>query len=252
VHARVLWLIEGSILSAIEAENAAVASHFFKGGVTYETAPYTGGYDVVTTRGFTSYAEFAAIRDGGAPDVAAVRYDNEHWDATPDAEQQDPARYMAMFTKLAHTRGYKVILTPAVDLMSVATATCHATTGEDSNAAFLRCGIAAAAAAAGGDVYDIQAQGLQDTPDAYAGFALAAAAQAHQADGGAAMIVIAGVTTDRGAEDTPANMFESAIAVLGKAAPGDVVGFWLNSMTSPSSEITTSTEFLAMLQDAGY
>jgi len=98
-------------------------------------------------------------------------------------------------------------------------------------------------------VYDIQAQSMQATPTAFASFALAAAAQAHGVN--PSLVVLAGVTTDR-PEDTAANMFASASAVLGMAPPNDIVGFWLNSQSGVAAEITMSVDFLTMLQGAGY
>ena len=218
---------------------------------TYESQAATNGYSVTPIRGYESYATFAA--DIAASSVgqqfAAVRYDNENWVQTPVNEQQDPATYMMQFTQLAHAHGYVVIVTPALDLMGVTAAPCHAQSGELLSDAFLRCGIPAAAATADADVYDIQAQSLQLNTLQYSTFARSAAAQAHAIN--VDLLVLAGVTTDR-AGDTADNMFSSANAVLGLLPPENIAGFWLNSTASDAAQIGIATNFLQQLRAAGY
>jgi hypothetical protein len=71
---------------------------------------------------YKSYMQFQSDLAGSLP-VAGynwVTYDPEAWSYTPTSEQDNPIQAMTSFVSLAHACGYKVILTPGMDFMSIA------------------------------------------------------------------------------------------------------------------------------------
>lgn len=126
-------------------------------------------------------------------DVEVVMYDPEHWGATPVEEQRNPSNAMRAFAAFARANGYeRVVVTPHPNLMAVPGAFCGAGEGETNEDAFVRCGMPYAAAGVA-DVFEIQAQELQERPAAYAEFVGAAAEQARRADPD--VVVLAGLST---------------------------------------------------------
>jgi hypothetical protein len=133
------------------------------------------------------------VADGAVPpSVKIVLYDPEGWLATPPAERREPVPAMLAFGALARTNGYIAVITPHPSLMQVHGAACGQMSGETLEAAYLRCGIQAAAARAA-DIVEVQAQFLETNPDAYEGFVTDAAAQARLANPG--VRVISGIST---------------------------------------------------------
>jgi hypothetical protein len=124
--------------------------------------------------------------------VRTVLYDPEGWLATPPAERRAPIPAMLAFGALARANGYLPVITPHPSLMAVHGAVCGAIVGESLEAAYLRCGIQAAAARAA-DIVEVQAQFLETDVEAYAGFVTDAAAQARQANPD--VLVVAGIST---------------------------------------------------------
>jgi hypothetical protein len=121
-----------------------------------------------------------------------VLYDPEGWLATPPMERRSPILAMLAFGALARAKGYLPVITPHPSLMQVHGATCAEMAGETIEAAYLRCGIQAAAARAA-DIVEVQAQFLETDPDAYERFVSDAAAQARLANPG--VQVISGIST---------------------------------------------------------
>lgn len=133
------------------------------------------------------------VADGSIPSsVRIVLYDPEGWLATPPIERRSPIPAMLAFGALARSNGYLPVITPHPSLMQVHGATCAAMAGESIEAAYLRCGIQAAAARAA-DIVEVQAQFLETDPDAYGRFVTDAAAQARLANPG--VQVISGIST---------------------------------------------------------
>jgi hypothetical protein len=245
------WIVDEATVAALIAQNATVTAHFFDNADTFETNVGTRGYGVSVMHGYQSFAQFQTDVSGGAiaAGVVAVRYDNESWTQTPANEQADPVTFMRGFVTLAHANHLRAVLTPALDLMSNGAAACHAMTGETLDAAYLRCRIPEAAAMAGADVFDIQAQSLQTTTTAWTTLVQNAATQARVANPG--LIIVAGLTTDR-TGDTAANLYAAATSVVSLSMPTLVTGFWLNSMASSSAGITAAMDFLTQLHAAGF
>ncbi len=151
---------------------------------------------------WASHAKFAAdVEAGVIPDtVRAVMYDPEAWDATPLPERQDPVKYIEAFGRLAHEHGYFAIVTPHPRLVEVPDARCRKHFWETMEAAYLRCRIAAEAAAHA-DAYETQGQYLQREPGRYQEFVSLTATQARQANPG--VVMLSGLSTHPGYPATP-------------------------------------------------
>ncbi|HJX06754.1 MAG TPA: hypothetical protein VJ736_01670 [Actinomycetota bacterium] len=124
--------------------------------------------------------------------VRIVLYDPEGWIATPAAERRSPVPAMLAFGALARANGYLPVITPHPSLMAVHGAACGAIVGESFEAAYLRCGIQAAAARSA-DIVEVQAQFLETDPDGYERFVTDAAAQAREAN--PSVQVVSGIST---------------------------------------------------------
>ena len=157
-----------------------------------------------STHGMTwaSQAKFAADLEAGAiPDtVRAVMYDPEAWEATPLPERQDPVAAMREFARLAREHGYFVIITPHPRLVEVPSARRRKQVWESTEAAYLRCEIAAEAARYA-DAYETQSQYLQRDPGRYAEFVSKTAAQAREANPD--VVMLSGLSTHPGYPATP-------------------------------------------------
>jgi hypothetical protein len=131
-------------------------------------------------------------------------YDPEKWDATPLNEQRHPVAYARKFSLLARAHGYEVVVTPHPNLVEVDGATCGIQPGESEEHAYVRCGIAARIGRYA-DVYETQAQALEDRPTEYRAFVEATAAQARSANQN--VVVLSGLSTAPGYPATAQMLF---------------------------------------------
>jgi hypothetical protein len=154
---------------------------------------------------YGSYARFVSdLLDGTVPPVHVLMYDPELWDMerepelqegatdplralTPIIERQHPVEFMHKFGNLAHRFGYGVIEAPGLNLVNVPGGECVHGAGESFIAAYLRCGLAGAAAA-DSDAIDVQFQSIQCATSTYADDVAAAAKQANAANPSAAVL----------------------------------------------------------------
>jgi hypothetical protein len=145
---------------------------------------------------FTSYARFVRELRGRAipPDVRAVAYDPELWQATPPDEQADPLRYMTLFARAAHRRHYLVILMPGRDLLLRTDGRCVKQQGETLDQAFIRCDLAASARYA--QIFEIQCAPDEFDPAGLRRFVQASASRARAANPSA--VLIATLSTQTG------------------------------------------------------
>lgn len=167
---RQLWMTATGSIRAIAALDGDVADRVF--GSTDAVA--LGGWPGATHgRAWASYETFARdVRSGAIPDdVTLVMYDPEAWDKTPLHERLDPVRYIEEFCALASTNGFSVAVTPHPNLVCVPGSRHAQEPGESREDAYLRSGIVDVCAA-GADVYETQAQRLQNEPDVYRAFVL--------------------------------------------------------------------------------
>ncbi len=195
----------------------------------------------VPSLAWANEAEFAAeVREGRIPrGIQAVMYDPERWQATPLDEQIDPGKYMRRFALLAHRHGYYVIITPHPGLVDVPGAVCQRVQGETREEAYLRCGIAAAAARFA-DAYETQAQYLEDDVRAYRSFVAAATSQAERANG--AIVTLSGLST--GFTHSPQVLFHAY-----RSVEGIVDGHYLSLAGDRPQEAARFLELVADEQD---
>lgn len=180
---------------------------------TWEATPYEA---------FASYAAMASAFQNNAivPGEKAILYDNEAWSLTPLGEQQHPALYEKRAANLVHSADLLFISAPALDLVKVIEPGCSP---------FWRCYLhlgVAAGAARYADVFDVQAQSLENDTATYADFVELAAAQARSANPGVA--VLAGLSTDPNGAGTTKSAILAAIA----ATRHTVDGYWFNIPTT--------------------
>jgi hypothetical protein len=171
---------------------------------------------------FTSYADFIGrLRRHAMPArVRAVAYDPELWRATPLLERLDPRHYMTLFAAAAHRHGYAAILMPGRDLLAAA-GSCRRQPGEDLDAAFLRCGLAGAAARLS-QIFEIQTAPIETRSTELRSFAGACAKQARAAN--RSVVLIATLSTQPAAGPVSGSQLHRAAAALRPY----VQGFQLN------------------------
>jgi hypothetical protein len=223
------------VLARIDPE----VSHLFLGG--RGSVMLGGPAGTETAMAWASEAAFAAdLAAGRIPQtVRVVLYDPEGWDATPLSERRDPATAMRAFGELARSNGFVAVITPHPSLVAVPGGACVIAEGESTEAAYLRCGIQAAAARYA-DVVEVQGQYLETDVAAYRGFVSAAAQQARTAN--PAVTVLSGISTNF--TDDPAVLYTAWRSVL------DVVdGHYLNVPDGFRSHV--AAEFLRMVAQAG-
>ena len=146
----------------------------------------------------------------------AVLYDPEAWSFTPAREQRDPARAARQAMGVAHAHGLKLIVAPALNLMTVRPGPAGPRWRQ-----FLDLGLAGALARAC-DVIELQAQSLERDTATYAAFVRAAAAQARRAN--PRVTVLAGLSTNPPGAEVNSQQLTAAI----RATSGLVGGYWLN------------------------
>jgi hypothetical protein len=186
------WMATPTTVERLRAIDPAIAALYFDRRGSYVLG---GGLEAATAAvGWADESQFERDLAAGAirPDVRFVMYDPEGWPSTPLKEQRHPVAAMEAFAAAARSAGYGVIITPNPSLVDVAKADCTRSAFETLEAAFLRCGIEAAAARLS-DVVEIQGQLLEADPVAYRSFIEAEAAQARLANPN--VVVLAGLST---------------------------------------------------------
>ena len=196
---------------------------------------------------YQSYASFATdiAADRIDPRIQAVAYDPEHWSLTPLSEQRAPVTYMRLFATVAREHGYRVLLTPARDLMVVGQAPCHAAPGERLDHAYLRCRIPAAAAQDAG-IIEIQSQVDEFRLGRFRLLLKHAATQARAAN--RTVLVLAGISTH---PPSGAASWGKMVDAAQTAAPL-VSGLWVNVFSSDPAQRRAGGGFFHWLQIHGY
>lgn len=230
------WLTGSDSLTQIAAISRRDARHFFDSSRSFVLGHAVTGYAAAPVAGFRSYAAFT-MAVGRLHRGQWVLYDNEHWSFTSVNEQRQPATYMRKFAKLAHQHGLKVIETPARDLMAVPGADCTPKPGQTTDKAYIACGLPRAARFA--DIYEIQAQADQPNAADYTRFVKAARRQALAAN--RHLVVLAGLTTDRGGS-------AAQIFACWKATRKLVAGYWMNTN---AGTVSVATDAFTRIRQAG-
>jgi plastocyanin len=194
------WYTNPLSLITLLAASPTLARTFFDRPASFE---WEGSVPVGwTTTPYVSYGSYARFADdvagGTPPEAPVVMYDPEKWNRdlpsdlragapdpaaiqTPGDEQRHPAKYMRLFGELAHELGYRVIITPGLNLVDVEGAHCVRRPGERAVAAYLRCRLARSAAAAADEI-DVQFQAEECNTTLYAADLRDAARQARNAN----------------------------------------------------------------------
>lgn len=268
------WMVTGTAINTVDAflGNGALTTNSFDVPSTLELADGVGpaGWTAQSVVGFTAFGPgrgsfLTAVDHGLIPaGTTYVLYDDEHWDATPVAEQEDPGSYMAQFVALAHQQGYRAIVSPAVDLMAVAP--CAAASEPRWYDYLHTCDVPDLAAEAGADVYEIQSQDLENStsPDpgcttgCYAAFVEGSVAEA---DAEAATLAEPAPTVLAGLSTNPNGVVSTAHALDAdtRHTRSAVAGYWLNvpvtSTACPrclaSGAPWVASEYLSLLGYAG-
>jgi hypothetical protein len=169
--------------------------------------------------GFTSATALEDAVTGGQLPAATygVLYDPEAWSFTPAAEQQDPVSAAARAAAIAHARGLRFIVTPALNLTTV----LGPGGPQPRWRQFLGLDLVGRLAAVA-DVIELQAQSLERDPGAYAAFVRAATAQATSAN--SRISVLAGLSTNPPGTPVDSRNLTDAI----EATRSVVDGYWLN------------------------
>jgi hypothetical protein len=238
-----VWAMTASNVQSLSQTDPSTASHFFNTSAAYGNGaslvktPVQAGYATTPVLTYTSYAQFASDIQSGAINYPYkwVMYDPEDWAATPVNEQQDPVKYMTLFGQLAHANGLKVIQAPALDLASVTGSLLPRQAGETANQWFVRVNLAGAAAAAG-DIFQLQDESNTTAGGEYAYLFNATEAQAQAAN--ASVKVFAEVSTANG---TAAQMATAAQSV----SPD---GYYV----AAAGNIPQTDQFLQLMKTAGY
>lgn len=230
------WLTGSGSLTQIAAISRRDARHFFNSSRSFVIGHAVSGYAAANVADFKSYVAFGKAV-GHLSRGRWVLYDNEHWSSTPVDEQRHPATYMRKFARLAHQHGLKVIEAPARDLMSVPGGDCTRQQGQTTDKAYLACGLARDARHA--DIYEIQAQADQPSESTYARFVKAARRQALAAN--PHLVLLAGLTTDRGGS-------AAQIFACWKATHALVAGYWMNTN---AGTVRVATDALTRIRQAG-
>jgi hypothetical protein len=157
------WLMTAGNVQTLSQTDSSTASYFFNtptaygAGASLVKTPVQARYATTPVLSYTSYAQFSSDIQNGAITYPYkwVMYDPEAWAQTPVNEQQNPVKYMTLFGQLAHAHGLQVIQAPALDLAWVPGSVLPLHQGESGDQWFVRVNIAGAAAAAG-DIFDLQ------------------------------------------------------------------------------------------------
>jgi hypothetical protein len=232
-----VWIATTPTLAHLRAFDPEASALFFDRPSSFVLGG--AGTVAIAARAWSDEATFEGDLAAGTipPEVRYVMYDPEGWASTPRGERRHPIAAMRAFSRAARAAGYGVIITPHPNLVDVQHAECRRGENEKTSAAYVRCGIGAAAARLS-DVVEIQAQWLEWDPPAYRAFVESAAAQARAANSN--VVVLAGLSTRFASE--PSNLLDAWDAV------SDVVdGHYLAVPQGISPQI--AADFLRMLAE---
>jgi len=200
-------MTKGSIAAIDAIDPEAVRAVFAR-----RTSVALGGWPGSTAgRAWASCAKFSSDLASLAipPEVRAVMYDPEGWEATPIEERRDPIAHIRTFSRLGRASGYWVIVTPHPGLVEVPGGILAREADESREAAYLRSGITFEAASSA-DACEIQAQRFQRDPAKYREVVSQAAEQARA--GNPDVVVLSGLSTHpgyRATSDMLLNAWES-------------------------------------------
>ena len=230
-------------IQSMSRQNSGTTSYFFNtptaygAGASLVKTPVQVGYATTPVLSYTSYVQFKSDIQNGSIlyPYKWVMYDPEVWTQTPASEQKNPVKYITLFGQLAHAHGLKVIQAPALDLAWAPGSVLPIHRGESGNQWFVRVNIAGAAAA-GGDIFQLQDESNIPAGAQYARMYNTTAGQARAAN--ANVKVFSEVSTVNG---TAAQMATAAESI----SPD---GFYV----AAAGDIPTTLQFFQLIKAAGY
>jgi hypothetical protein len=229
-----VWMMTAPVVTALAAQpdiRSALAADRIYEILRPGQQPETG-LNIVPTISYGSEADLAAAVTGGQlPSyVKAVLYDNEHWSATPTAEQIAPATYYKLAAEVAHSNGLQLVATPAIDLVEV---TSSGATNAEEATQFLRTNILKDVAPYA-DVIDVQAQRLETDQQMYSKFLESAVAQIRAAN--SQVMIVGGISIHPSSTESVV----ADLVMLVATSHGYVSGYWLNVPGPASASDLTS------------
>jgi NAD(P)-dependent dehydrogenase (short-subunit alcohol dehydrogenase family) len=215
------WLLTRSALSQLMADPAARA-HLQASRIYEILQPGQTPLPGVAAEPVITFASAAALEQavvGGRIPAAiyGVLYDPEAWSFTPPDEQRDPALAATKAAAVAHARGLRLLVAPALNLTTVLAPGRRLPRWQ----VFLNLDLAGHLATVA-DVIDLQAQSLERDTATYTTFVRTATAQAIQANPG--ITVLAGLSTNPPGAPVDTRNLTDAI----QATRSMVDGYWLN------------------------
>ena len=237
------WAMTAGNVQSMSRLDSATTAHFFNtpsaygNGASLVKTPVQAGYATTPVLTYTSYAQFSTdIANGNISyPYKWVMYDPETWSATPLNEQQNPVKYMTLFGQLAHAHGLKVIQAPALDLAWAPGSVLPIQRGESGDQWFVRVNLAGAAAAAG-NIFDLQNESNITSGGQYAWMFNTTASQARTANPN--VKAFSEVATDFG---TAAQMATAAESI----SPD---GYYV----AAAGDVPTTLQFFQTMKAAGY
>ena len=237
------WAMTAGNIQQMSKLDSATTAHFFNtpasygNGASLVKTPVQAGYATTPVLTYTSYAQFSTdIANGNITyPYKWVMYDPEVWASTPLNEQQNPVKYMTLFGQLAHAHGLKVIQAPALDLAWAPGSVLPIQRGESGDQWFVRVNLAGAAAAAG-DIFDLQNESNVTSGGQYAWMFNTTASQARAANPN--VKAFSEVATDSA---TAAQMATAAESI----SPD---GYYV----AAAGDVPTTLQFFQIMKAAGY
>lgn len=238
------FTIANSSVANVSSAGPAVARAAFDRANVRISAPVTNtgtfiaaGWTSVPTLNVKSFAALQSeIASLPAGKYRVIEYDPENWSYTPLVEQQNVCQYAALFGALAHQYGYVAEEDPATDLGN---AVSHP--GMTNEQWFISADIAGCVAKSV-DIFDRQAQSLEQSTSAYATDLTTTSAQALTAN--PRVQVLADLSASLGTTEVPA----AQLYADARAVEPFVGGFFLN-VNGASGSAPTAVTFL---QDLGF
>ncbi|HET8980051.1 MAG TPA: hypothetical protein VFN87_18005, partial [Solirubrobacteraceae bacterium] len=151
----------------------------FVSGASTQSLAATGLQTAIPTETFTNEVGLARDVHAGRlrPGTEAVVYADSASRRTPRNQQRSPGRFYRLAARAAHVHGLLFIAAPSPSLVSVIAP--HTPPARQTQE-FLKLRIPAAAAR-NADAYEVEGQGIETSPDAFAAFVKSAVAQAARA-----------------------------------------------------------------------
>jgi hypothetical protein len=251
----------------------AVARNAFGQGTTWFSVVYRGegagtqnpvppGYTGVAVLKFAAFQNgtdglLDAARDGLPRWVQAVQYDAESWNLTPPIEKgawlcnpHPTVSYAELFCGTAHELGYRVVLTPGLDLCSNKPNPAYPDAkpqypvrpGERNDEAYVRHGLASAARwLSRGDVYELQSQALETDTARFRSVTATVGAQVRDVSQGVTFLAGIGRTKAHWDGASPGQLTAAARSVASLTA-----GYWPN-VDEDAARVQTMIRFLKNL-----